>query len=448
MIAVIPVPAGTDPDFASTPEGLSILERCVWQADKAPSISNLIVLADDPSRLRFLESDTVSVQQLPGSTAHTGEAALTCEGLATLAKSVLAACPQAPELMCLDARNPLLGPETLESAIQAYRAGRKELLVSVFAPEDHPCQFFTQHGLESMGILHLFEDRSCEEAARTCGLLQEMTGTPWMATRPLLRRWGKRGAPERNPARFWVRHASRPDLFEPLRADEALHRPVEAVHQRIDSNTARVLLPKEMLETILREVEGPVGHELVGFSLPSTGDCFATAWKTPDAKAVVLRFSKPQGRDKPTQARVLPLFKNAPDDVECLLDTANGMEKASFPLDESSPSGFLFSLYGPPSPDRPTMDLPFLPDVPLWDYDQMKETSCLPGSKEPITGRQLFPEILALEGSIVILGGGILAGTREPVIADAILYPLNTIQRLRVDSTVSYLHYLSYIEQC
>lgn len=242
-------------------------------------------------------------------------------------------------LLWVDIRNPSLTPELLAQALTCCREEKAPLWVSVWSPEDHPCQFQRYYRVHDAGLIHLLE------AAQP--------GSTVLRTRPLA-----------EVGEAWVRGRDMP-LAEPL--------PVA-----FQGETPCGLFHADCMTTPL----SPAACRRV----------FADA-----LGRLHVRFPRVDATG--SHVVIQPLGPDNPGPHLAEVSVGKALE-AVFDLDVSRLEGVLYTLLEVVSGGPYDLSGPLPPPEGLWTWDAQGNLLRASDGRQ-ILGRQDFPEIFEVTGNIV-----------------------------------------------
>lgn len=267
------------------------------------------------------------------------------EGLFPLPAALLAAllAPLAPEpdtwLLWIDVRNPSLTAAVLEKAVAGCREGKTPLRVSVWAPEDHPCQFQRYYRVLDAGLIHRLESVP--------------PGAAVLRTAPLA---GADGT--------WARGRELP-VADPSALARQRRTPCGLFH----ADCAATSLPPAACRRVFRDAAGRL-H---------------------------VRF--PRRNEPASHLAIQPLGPGRPGPLLATLPRG-GEPEAVFDLDPAGLDGLLYALLTavPGGPHDLVDRMP--PLEGLWTWDA-QGASLRADDGRQILGRQDFPEVFEATGDLV-----------------------------------------------
>jgi|GEM_PF-2916558 len=308
-------------------------------------------------------------------------------------------------VLLLDWRDQRLTGSLAQEALREMQAVRAEALVSVTLCRDHPCQL--QEPVEILG--------RCLAVLRETGGAVETPGPGLWQSRALAFPWAKRLVLfEQGEGPCFVQEDGTCQtafcaVADPARAVAA----GETVWLRRSETQASLLAGAAELE-LLAERHGVRCDEVLGWSPKALAegleaDVLASA-RQAGGQELRVRLRSPAGPRARVFVLPVPVAVPGAGLASCeFLERpfpAGAME-ATFALPQESAAGYLVCALQTAAGAQCDLLLPYVPSVPLWCRDP-KDGGCVRmDSGQSITGRQDFPEVFEVDGSLALLGPGI-----------------------------------------
>jgi len=400
MEAVLPFIAGEALPLWRGPAGRAALDRVLLRLRGCAGVSRALVVTDAPELFAAAArqaSGGAAVEVFGAPTPEPGAAAAGALPRGTAwALEVLAAAGRVPAapLLALDARNPLLTAAELEAALRRFAAGEGPLLLGAVAPADHPCQFTTPVAVSAAGLLPCLEERP--------------EGLAWLSaawagsvavTRPLAYDW--EGLPGQDaPAFYAAGPAGRPAPGAvPVTPDPGAP-PLGLLWVRLDCGRACLILGPEALGPVLASAFRLPGRlAAVGLPHGGGGEPLLAAWSAPGGG---LRLRCRTGEDGPAELKLLPYGPPGQGPFRPLSLALHGPETTAEIAPPPGAAGFVYAVQGFDRAQQFSCQEPFVPERGLWRYDPARGVRVHAATGRPILGRQDFPEVLRLDGSLAV----------------------------------------------
>jgi hypothetical protein len=409
MDAILPFVAGAAAPAWDTPKGRAGLSEVMRRILTCGQIDTVRVVTDRPDLFAGMTGVQVCAPEGGVKTAAPGAlppgTAWAMEALA--ARGLLTSGP----VLVADPHNPFLTAEVLEGALARFSAAGLPLVLGAARPEDHPCQFAALSTVVDAGLLLFLEDRP--------------EALPWLpqgwqgkvaVTRPLIFDWeilGSRPAPS-----F---HAAGPGGL-PERNAPALPPgppPGAPVWVRLGSATARLVLPVGALATLTGLLpadlrQAPAKRFVGGNFLRRPGQALLAAWTDDVADTLQVACCRVGDLPSPALLRLTPFSPPESAPARSMTLSLPGPGKAGQahwrPTEDA---GFVYTLLEQDNEQLLSCPQPFIPENGLWHHDPWRGVRVNTATGKPIMGRQNFPDLLRLDGSLAVARPGDLLRAAE-----------------------------------
>jgi len=388
MDALIPFVVQENAPVWESADGRRYLKDMVSAAHAHGRVETVYVVTDRPELFRGVSATVVEApgpgQDDPGCAPP---------GAAWAMKALRAAGFElSPNLLVANIRNPFLNAGMLSAAIDGWETSGLPLLVSAVVPDDHPCQFVTPSSIEEMGVLCLFE----EDLPRP-DWLPEAWAAGVVASKPFAFDWN---IPGTDNALFLRRLDQEWDGA--FAAYQSQNVPTHPVWVRVGAREARVLMPREVLARHWG-VTADITPRLRGANiLRFPGDPPVLALEGPEPGTLTLTFPRPGHAPGDRVLKCMSCSAKACENMARRTITFDGGGGAAVIVSGEHASRIMYLLLSVESDAACEMLLPYAPEDAPWAYDVTQGICRNTVSGQLILGRQQFPDVYSLDGTLLI----------------------------------------------
>ena len=321
-------------------------------------------------------------------------------------------------ILVLDFRNPLIRASLIDQAIVEFSDFQdgKKILISIKAPEAHPCLFHSFYEILDMGLIHFFEADEFVDAYRhhfsssiSPTHSPKRYGEMYKLTKPFYFDWTSRGIQKPSCSRGYTRiYDGEGVRYVPVEklGDHSINEgsPARWIHE--NETMARILLKIDIHQAAVLKpyIEGE-DSEWMGAAFSDNYHYICSGvFKNLKKNQCVAIFDSPTPSSFPQKLRMAPLMASGliPNKtIEANLERFPSAILLECPDRDSL--GMIYSLIK--TSEEGTYDLceSFQPEECLWRTDNSNGKKINKMSGKEITGRQDFPDFYESEGSLFII---------------------------------------------
>ena len=426
MIALIPIFLRDDNPFWRSDDAREILAKPLVASLKARKIHRTIVCSNDRAVLDSIKHLDLDTCLLEISEELTSSPVLPAGSISALQYVLEALELKFTDVLILSYKNPLITSDFIDQAVNQYRSSKSSLAISARKPADHPCQLSSYYKIIDTGFIHLFE--SDEEMSATWRIklrtiLDEQIpdairasfddkgrlfdNTPYRATRPFYFDWASKQIGKKSHHGIYFRTCQNRSVhyqaFEHIATTPVADVPV-AFWLYENDNSARVLMGSNILKNPQQLCEHSPPMQLIGTTLTATDD--QPSMELYSAQDSALLYLKCYAAHSPYATHILKsvvighsTIQTEVEETEIQIDDLSRPIRVQYQTNNSS--GILYSLLQYPVDDSYDISEEFPAPDKLWTRNAANQ-KINTKTGEAIMGRQDFPEIFEVEGSLFI----------------------------------------------